>query len=179
MHDRITLRFLAAPTDETKDGLSIQAGRVLEWIDKAGFACAAGYSGRYCVTAYVGNVHFSQPIRPGELVEASAQIIYTGRTSMHVLVTVESANPRTGEFALATHCLLVFVAMDDDRKPVEIPKWRPRTREDEELSKDALERIEARKAIHDVRLAQTFSDAHDTGADVAVLGEPVGRELGR
>lgn len=162
MHDRITLRFLAAPTDETKDGLSIQAGRVLEWIDKAGFACAAGYSGRYCVTAYVGNVHFSQPIRPGELVEASARIIYTGRTSMHVLVTVESANPRTGEFALATHCLLVFVAMDDDRKPVEIPKWRPRTREDEELSQDALERIEARKAIHHVTLAQTFSNEGTT-----------------
>ena len=45
MRDRITLRFLAAPTDETRDGTSIQAGRVLEWIDKAGYACATGYSG--------------------------------------------------------------------------------------------------------------------------------------
>ncbi len=164
MHDRITLRFLAAPTDETRDGLSIQAGRVLEWIDKAGYACAAGYSGRYCVTAYVGNVHFSRPIRPGELVEATAQIIYTGRTSMHVLVTVESANPRTGEFSLATRCLLVFVAMDDDRRPVEVPKWRPRTSEDERLSADAVERLEARKQIHQITLAQEFSHKGTTPA---------------
>lgn len=162
MHDRITLRFLAAPTDETRDGLSIQAGRVLEWIDKAGYACAAGYSGHYCVTAYVGNVHFSRPIRPGELVEATAQLIYTGRTSMHVLVTVESASPRTGEFSLATRCLLVFVAMDDDRKPVEVPKWRPRTCEDERLSADAVERLEARKEIHQITLDQKFSDEGTT-----------------
>ena len=158
MHDRITLRFLAAPTDETRDGTSIQAGRVLEWIDKAGYACAAGYSGAYCVTAYVGNVEFSQPIRPGDLVEVTAQIIHTGRSSMHVLVSVESASPRTGEFALNTHCLLVFVAMSDDRKPVPVPQWRPRTKEDERLALGAVERIEARKAIHELTLNQQFTD---------------------
>lgn len=162
MHDRITLRFLAAPTDETRDGTSIQAGRVLEWIDKAGYACAAGYSGQYCVTAYVGNVHFSQPIRPGALVEATAQIIHTGRSSMHVLVSVESANPRSGEFSLATHCLLVFVAMDENRKPVPVPPWRPRTKEDERLSTGAVERTEARREIHDLMLAQEYTDAGTT-----------------
>ena len=162
VHDRITLRFLASPTDETRDGKSIQAGRVLEWIDKAGYACAAGYSGRYCVTAYVGNVHFSRPIRPGELVEATAQIIHTGRSSMHVLVSVESANPRDGEFTLATHCLLVFVAMSDERTPVEVPSWRPRTSEDERLARGAIERIEARKAIHKLTLAQQFTDTGTT-----------------
>lgn len=159
MHDRITLRFLAAPTDETRDGKSIQAGRVLEWIDKAGYACAAGYSGQYCVTAYVGNVHFSKPIRPGDLVEATAQIIHTGRSSMHVLVSVESASPRTGEFSLATHCLLVFVAMDEHRRPVPVPQWRPRTSEDERLAHGAVERIEARKEIHRLTLEQEYTDA--------------------
>ena len=162
MHDRITLRFLASPTDETRDGSSIQAGRVLEWIDKAGYACAAGYSGRYCVTAYVGNVHYSRPIRPGELIEATAQIIYSGRTSMHVLVTVEAANPRSGEFSLATRCLLVFVAMDDDHNPTAVPKWRPRTSEDERLSADAVTRMEARKEIHKTTLEQKFTDAGTT-----------------
>ena len=53
-----TLRFLAAPTDAGYLG-NVSGGRVLEWIDKAGYACAVGWSGRYCVTAYVGNVHFT------------------------------------------------------------------------------------------------------------------------
>lgn len=74
MNDRITLRFLANPADTAVDGSSVQAGRVLEWIDKAGYACAAGFSSSYCVTAYVGNVHFTRPILPGNLIEARDRI---------------------------------------------------------------------------------------------------------
>ncbi|MBL0004714.1 MAG: hypothetical protein IPP00_12245 [Actinomycetales bacterium] len=36
---QVTLRFLAAPTDAGQGG-SVSGGRILEWIDKAGFACA-------------------------------------------------------------------------------------------------------------------------------------------
>ena len=39
--DRVTLRFLAAPTDLGYSG-TVDAGRVLEWIDKAGYALAVG-----------------------------------------------------------------------------------------------------------------------------------------
>ena len=66
-----TLRFLAAPTDAGYLG-NVSGGRVLEWIDKAGYACAVGWSARYCVTAYVGNVHFTRPVSIGDLVEATA-----------------------------------------------------------------------------------------------------------
>jgi acyl-CoA hydrolase len=44
------------------------------------------------VTAYVGNVRFSRPVRVGDLVEATAKIVYTGRSSMHILVTVRSGS---------------------------------------------------------------------------------------
>jgi acyl-CoA hydrolase len=85
----ITLRFLAAPTDAGRLG-NVDGGRVLERIDKAGYACAVGWSGTYSVTAYVGNVRFSQPVRVGHLVQATARLVNTGRSSMQVLVTVES-----------------------------------------------------------------------------------------
>ena len=83
----ITLRFLAAPTDAGHSG-SVSAGRVLEWIDKAGYAAAAGWSGTYCVTAYVGNVRFTRPVEVGDLVEVTARVVLTGRSSMHVTVDV-------------------------------------------------------------------------------------------
>ena len=67
----IVLRFLAAPMDITYGG-GVDGGRLLEWIDKAGYACAAGWSGRYCVTAYVGDVRFSRPVATGEMVEVRA-----------------------------------------------------------------------------------------------------------
>ena len=47
----ITLRFLAAPNDAGYSG-TVGGGRVMEWIDKAGYAAAAGWSGTYSVTAY-------------------------------------------------------------------------------------------------------------------------------
>ena len=61
----LTLRFLAAPTDVAFLGGSVHGGRVLEWIDKAAYALAVGWSGHYCVTAYVGNIHFARPIDIG------------------------------------------------------------------------------------------------------------------
>ena len=83
----ITLRFMAAPTDVATLGESaIAGGRVLEWIDKAAYACAVGWSGGYCVTAYVGNVNFARPIQSGDVVEVQARLVHTGRSSMHVEV---------------------------------------------------------------------------------------------
>jgi 4-hydroxybenzoyl-CoA thioesterase len=97
----MTLRFLAAPTDAGySDGVS--AGRVLEWIDKAAYACAANWSGTYCVTAYIGDVHFARSIPVGDMVEAQAQLVHTGRSSMHIRVTVSSGDPRRLEMATAT-----------------------------------------------------------------------------
>ncbi|MBF4461821.1 MULTISPECIES: acyl-CoA thioesterase [unclassified Rathayibacter] len=159
MDDRITLRFLAAPQDATADGRSAQAGRVLEWIDKAGYACAVGWSGGYCVTAYVGNVHFTRPITVGNLIEASAQIIHTGRTSMHVLVRVAQADPRTGRYEDATHCLLIFVAVDDEKRPRAVPEWGPRSLDDLALAEGAEARIRGRRRLHEVMQAQQYTEA--------------------
>ena len=161
--DRITLRFLAAPTDAALGGERVQAGRVLEWIDKAGFACAAAWSGQYCVTAYVGNVQFSRPIRVGDLVEAQARLVHTGRSSMHVLVTVASADPRDHAAPrLAMHCLLIFVAVSPEGRPVAVPEWQPRDDEDERISSGVAERILARKRIHELTSGQEFTDKGTT-----------------
>lgn len=154
--DRITLRFLAAPQDSAADGRTVAAGRVLEWIDKAGYACAVGWSSSYCVTAYVGNVHFTRSMTPGDLVQAHARIIHTGRTSMQVLVTVESADMRSGRFTPATHCILVFVAVDAEGAPQAVPAWSPHDESDRMLHERAEERLAPRRVIRDAMQAQSY-----------------------
>ncbi|HRW19659.1 MAG TPA: acyl-CoA thioesterase [Dermatophilaceae bacterium] len=119
----VTLRFMAAPTDAGQGG-SVSGGRILEWIDKAGFACAAGWSGRYCVTAYVGNIDFHRPIQVGDLVEVSAQVVLTGRSSMTIVVDVSSGDPRGGVVEHAFACRMVFVAMAEGAA-VPVPQWDP------------------------------------------------------
>lgn len=120
----VTLRFLAAPMDANASG-RVGGGKMLEWIDKAGYAAAVGWAGTYCVTLYVGNIHFARPVQVGHLVEVEARVVYTGRTSLQVVCTVSSGDPRQGDLRVNTVCLLAFVAMGDDGKPTPVPTFVP------------------------------------------------------
>lgn len=154
----ITLRFLAAPTDAGYSG-NVSGGTVLEWIDKAGYAAAVGWCGRYCVTAYVGDVKFTTPVRVGHLVEATARLIHTGRSSMQVLVTVRSGDPADRVLADATSCLMVFVAVDEGGRAVPVPPWQPVDPVDELQQADVKRRIQVRAAIEDAMAGQAYTDA--------------------
>ncbi|HET6552306.1 MAG TPA: hotdog domain-containing protein, partial [Dyella sp.] len=57
----VNFRFLAQPTDVNFGG-KVHGGMVMKWIDQAGYACAVGWSGKYCVTVAVGGIRFVQPI---------------------------------------------------------------------------------------------------------------------
>lgn len=153
-----TLRFLAAPTDAGYSG-SASGGRVLEWIDKAGYACAVGWSGRYCVTAYVGNVRFTRPVAVGDLVEATARLVHTGRSSLHILVAVHSGPPGGGALAPATECLMVFVAVDDDGRPVPVPELPEGDQDDVAHREAAVRRIGLRAQIEAAMAEQAYTDA--------------------
>ena len=155
--DSVTLRFLAAPIDAGYAG-HVGAGRVLEWIDKAGYALAAGWGRTYAVTAYVGNVHFSRPIPVGHMVEATARIVYTGRSSMHIHVTVSSGDPREATLQPACDCLMVFVAMDADRRPTPIPAWEPASQAQVRHRDWALRHIDLRKSIEEAMAQQVYSE---------------------
>jgi 4-hydroxybenzoyl-CoA thioesterase len=156
--DEVTLRFLAAPTDVGYSG-NVDGGRVLTWIDKAAYAVATAWCGRRCVTAYVGHVRFARPVRSGELVEVNARLIHTGRSSMHILVTVDSSDPRVGEPVRTTSCLVIFVALDDTGRPIEVPVWTPTTEEDVANQQSAMARIDLRRDIEAAMASQRYTDA--------------------
>ncbi|HET6603671.1 MAG TPA: acyl-CoA thioesterase [Xanthomonadaceae bacterium] len=129
----LTLRFLAEPTDVNFGG-KVFGGAVMKWIDLAGYACATGWSGRYCVTAYVGGIQFERPISIGQLIEVRAQLILTGTTSMHIWVEVHSRDVRADDWGRTTQCLMVFVATGDDGRPVAVPAFEPESDEQRRLA---------------------------------------------
>jgi acyl-CoA hydrolase len=158
----ITLRFLAAPTDVAMLGsAAIAGGHVLEWIDKAAYACAVGWSGGYCVTAYVGNVNFARPIQSGDVVEVLARLVHTGRSSMHVEVTVSSADPQRLNFEFATSCTVIFVSMGSNGRPTPVAPWHPVTDDDRRRSTAAEAKIAVRAAIEAAMAEQTYTSASD------------------
>lgn len=131
-HETI-LRFLAEPTDVNFGG-KVHGGLVMKWIDQAGYAAAVGWSGRYCVTAAVGGIRFIAPVHIGELVLVRCRLILTGTSSMHFAVDVLARDLRSGAERLATHCVIVFVALDDAGRPVPVPVWQPGDAQDRELA---------------------------------------------
>lgn len=142
----ITLRFLAEPHDVNFGG-KVHGGAVMKWIDLAAYACAAGWSGKYCVTAYAGGIRFVAPIHVGSLVEVSAKVIFTGNSSMHIAIEVEACDPKSLKRRTTTHCIVIMVAVDSSGEKSSIPQWVPVTAEDIKQNDTAKRLMEMRKTI--------------------------------
>ena len=143
---KVIFRFLAEPTDVNFGG-KVHGGAVMKWIDLAAYACAAGWSGRYCVTAYAGGIRFIAPIHVGSLVEVEAKVIYTGNSSMHIALEVNACDPKSLNRRLTTHCIVIMVAVDQNGQSEQIPTWIPKTDEDKKQHESAKKLMEMRKQI--------------------------------
>ncbi len=152
--NELTLRFLAQPKDVNYGG-KVFGGAVMGWIDQAAYALAAGWSGQYAVTVYVGGIQFEAPVPIGSLVEVRARMLHTGATSMHIGVDVHARDPRcaAGSRVRTTHCIVVFVAMGADGKPVPVPTYVPQTAEEIELQAYATRVMALRQTIEAERRA--------------------------
>ena len=102
-----TFSFLAEPGDVNFGG-KVHGGAVMKWIDQVSYACASGWSRRYCVTVYVGGIRFFRPIQIGHEVKLEAKIIYTGSSSMHISVDVFSAPLWEDKYVKNTHCVIIL-----------------------------------------------------------------------
>lgn len=142
----VTLRFLAEPGDVNFGG-KVHGGAVMKWIDQAGYTCAAGWTGTYCVTVYLGGLHFLGPIFVGELVELRALVIRTGRTSLDIAVDVYAGDPKTGERRRTGHCVIVFVGLNSEGRAATVPAWKPATPIDVALEGYAARLGELRKQM--------------------------------
>lgn len=143
----LTFRFLAQPTDVNYGG-KVHGGIVMKWIDQVGYAAAVGWSGHYSVTVAVGGIRFVAPIRTSDLVTVQAKLVYTGTSSMHFAIDVRARDPMGGESRLCTHCVIVFVALDDvEGKPIPVPPWKPETSEDCRMAEYALKVMDLSKGI--------------------------------
>ena len=140
------LRFLTEPSHVNFGG-KVHGGMVMKWIDQAGYTCAAQWSGTYCVTVYVGSLHFLKPIMVGSAVDMRSQVIHTGRSSMHIFIDIFAGDPRERDTYRCAYCLAVFVALGVDGRPMPVPPWVPGTEREKALERYALRLVEHRKQM--------------------------------
>ena len=95
------------------------------------------------VTVVVDSLVFREPIKIGDLVTFTAEVTYTGRTSMEAEVQVIAENPITGERTHTNTAYLVYVGLDDNDRPTVIPQLVAETEEEKarlELAKQRQQR---------------------------------------
>jgi len=105
-------------------------GAAYALMDRAAFLAANSFSRCNAVTASSEHVDFSVPIHQGEIIEAVARVVFTGRTSMIVRVDLNARAPLDQEWRRCTSGFFTMVAIDGDGRPEEVPQLEPVTVED-------------------------------------------------
>ena len=101
-------------------------GQIMAWIDIVGAVAARRYTQSAVTTVCVDNLNFLNPAYLNDTVVQEAVVTWTGRTSLEVRVDsyVEQLD---GTRKPVNRAYLVFVALDDQDKPIAVKPFVPRT----------------------------------------------------
>lgn len=137
-HGRVSLSMVADQTHTNLLG-NVHGGVVMRLVDTAAGAAAGRHSGGPAVTAAMDEMAFLAPVHVGDLLRASAQVNWAGRTSMEVGVHVETEpwNQAGTEPVHVASAYLVFVAVDENGGPREVPQLVPETPDEKRRQREA------------------------------------------
>lgn len=119
-------------------------GQLMQWIDVVGGVVAMRHSNSAVTTATIDSLDFLGPAHASDVVVLQGRITYVGRTSMEVKVSTYVEN-LIGERTLINVAYLVFVAIDENEKPKEVPRLILETEEEKSEWEAAVLRNEHRK----------------------------------
>ena len=139
---------LALPNDANGHG-NVLGGKVMHLVDLAAAMAAMRHARRPVVTASVDSLHFLQPVHISEVMILRSSVNRVFRSSMEVGVKVETENMMTGKRLHTCSAYLTFVALDENRRAIEIPPVIPETEEEQRRYREAGERREYRLALRD------------------------------
>ncbi len=125
---------------------NVHGGEIMKMMDTAAGAVATKYSKANCVTARADELQFHLPIFVGAMVNCTATVVHTGKSSMEVYVYVTSEDLHSDhgpQKALSAY--FTMVALGRNGRPQMVTPFEPETEEEKELSCQAKQRAEAFK----------------------------------
>ncbi|MFL6139004.1 MAG: acyl-CoA thioesterase [Frankiaceae bacterium] len=143
---RTSLSRIMADLDTNLHG-NVHGGVIMKLVDDVAGVVAARHSGGRAVTASMDEMVFLVAVHVGDLVRASAQVNWAGRSSMEIGVRITAE--RWDELGPATHvasAYVVYVGVDEDERPRRVPPVLPETAEDHRRFREAGIRRESRLA---------------------------------
>ena len=142
---RAILSDVMLPSQANPSG-NVHGGEIMKMMDNCGSVAAMRHARMNCVTARVDELMFYHPIYVGQLVTCEAHLVYVGRSSMEVKVSVcvEDIRCET-EPELALSAFFTFVALDEQGQPCEVPRLLIETPEETAAFEEGKSRYEHHK----------------------------------
>lgn len=110
------------PKDTNAHG-TIFGGVILSYIDQAAAVEAKRHGASFIVTVAMREVVFHEPVYVGDLVSFYTGLVRIGRTSITVSVEVFAQRGEGAARAVkVTEAEVTFVNLDENRKPLPIPR---------------------------------------------------------
>lgn len=139
----ITLTQLMGPADANTQG-NVHGGILMKLCDEAGGMAATRYARRPVVTVTVDSMAFHSPVHIGNLVTVEAEVTWVGRTSLETRVVVKAENVLTGQVTHTNTAYFVYVALDENGRPTQVPPLVLETDEDKQRFARAEQRRQRR-----------------------------------
>ncbi len=139
----VDMTEIVLPNDANILG-NILGGKVMHMIDIACAVAAHRHCRRPVVTAAMDSLDFRHPIKIGELIIIKASVNRVFKTSMECGAKVFSENLETGERKHTSSAYLTFVALDENKKPMQVSPVDPETEDEKRRWKGAEIRREFR-----------------------------------
>jgi uncharacterized protein (TIGR00369 family) len=138
------LTWIVQPQDLNIMG-TLFGGQLLALMDRVAAMAAMRHARQSCVTVSIDKVDFVAPVRQGFLLDLTARVHFTARTSMEILVDAWAEEPFSGERTRVCEAYFSFVALDGQLRPTAVPPVELETEQDRRLNAEAKARYEARK----------------------------------
>ena len=114
-------------------------GHLITWMDEVAAVSARRYAEGPVTTACIENMRFLRPAHLNETLVVTGRVIFTGRTSMEVLVTAETEAYNV-QRTLIADAHFILVALDEEEHPRAVAPLIPVTDEEKALFEEAKKR---------------------------------------
>lgn len=136
----LTMAMVMQPNQANLSG-NVHGGEVMKLMDNVAGGTAVQFIKSNVVTARVDELQFMKPVHVGAFVTCTGRVVYTGNTSLEVIVTVDVENLIThDEKERALTAYFTMVSIDRHGIPEPVPQIIPETDEEKEVYRQVEER---------------------------------------
>lgn len=139
----ITMNELVLPNDTNTFG-DLMGGKLMYWMDIAAYLSASKHCNSAAMTASVDNLSFKTPIKLGNVICIEAIVTRAFNTSMEVHLKVWNQNMITQTRVMSNEAFFTFVALDENKRPKQVPAVIPESDEEIKYYEGALRRRQMR-----------------------------------